>query len=93
MGNKIVRESLNESTIWGNDKLYYEDQYRGKKGLSASLAKDLGMPLQWGGAKDFGFDNVDLYGGQNEKTILPGALSGKYTYDDLLTILRKHFKK
>jgi hypothetical protein len=74
-------------------KLKYNDQFRNGKSLAETLANELGMPInkKWGGASDFGFDNVNLYDTESGKTILYDALGGKYTFDDLKNTLQDFY--
>lgn len=89
-------EFLNEkagkpSNFYG--KLSYYDQFVNGKSLSETLAKELGLELnKFGGAKDFAFDNVALYDTKTSKSIVPDALMGKYTFNELLDELKKFYK-
>ena len=89
----VIKEDVNENlksdvkTYQRQRKLGYDDQFHGEQSLAYTLSLDLGMnpDNEFGGGDWLGFDHVDLYvnGGKKEGTILDGALTGKYTYDDL----------
>ena len=89
----VIKEDVNENlksdikTYQRRRKLGYDDQFHGDESLAYTLSLDLGMDPanEFGGGDWLGFDHVDLYvnGGKKEGTILDGALTGKYTYDDL----------
>ena len=95
----VIKEEVNENlksdikTYQRQRKLGYNDQFHGDQSLSYTLSLDLGMnpDNEFGGGDWLGFDHVDLYvnGGKKEGTILDGALSGKYTYDDLKSAVAK----
>ena len=95
----VIKEDVNENlksdikTYQRQRKLGYNDQFHGDQSLSYTLSLDLGMnpDNEFGGGDWLGFDHVDLYvnGGKKEGTILDGALSGKYTYDDLKSAAAK----
>ena len=95
----LAKEDVNESlksdikTYQRQRKLGYNDQFHGEQSLSYTLSLDLGMDPdnEFGGGDWLGFDHVDLYvnGGKKEGTILDGALTGKYTYDDLKSAAAK----
>ena len=95
----VIKEEVNENlksdikTYQRQRKLGYNDQFHGDQSLSYTLSLDLGMnpDNEFGGGDWLGFDHVDLYvnGGKKEGTILDGALSGKYTYDDLKSAAAK----
>ena len=95
----VIKEDVNENlksdikTYQRQRKLGYGDQFHGDQSLSYTLSLDLGMDPdnEFGGGDWLGFDHVDLYvnGGKKEGTILDGALTGKYTYDDLKSAAAK----
>ena len=93
--SKVIGESLkSDIKIYQRQKkLGYNDQFHGDQSLSYTLSLDLGMnpKHQFGGGDWLGFDHVDLYvnGGKKEGTVLDGALTGKYTYDDLKSAAAK----
>ena len=93
--SKVIGESLKSDikTYQRQKKLGYNDQFHGDKSLSYTLSSDLGMnpKHEFGGGDWLGFDHVDLYvnGGKKEGTVLDGALTGKYTYDDLKSAAAK----
>ena len=95
---KLFEEFVSESKVGKVSdfpgKLKYADQFRNGKSLSETLANELGMPIdkKWGGASDFGFDNVNLYDTESGKTILYDALGGKYTFEDLKDVLQDFYK-
>jgi len=66
-------------------KLGYNDQFLGRDSLSQTLAEDLdGM--------DVGFDHVSLYDVNTGETIMDDALSGKYTFDEILKGAKEWYK-
>ena len=95
----LAKEDVNENlksdikTYQRQRKLGYNDQFHGDQSLAYTLSLDLGMDPknEFGGGDWLGFDHVDLYvnGGKKEGTILDGALTGKYTYDDLKSAAAK----
>ena len=89
----VIKEAVTENlkadikTYQRQRKLGYDDQFHGDESLAHTLSVDLGMDPknEFSGGDFLGFDHVDLYvsGGKKEGTILDGALTGKYTYDEL----------
>ena len=78
------RKTIDPDTF-GDDKLSYDDQFRGKTSLSKSLASELGFDPKKPWTGGVGFDYVSLYAiGSKSGTILDDALTGKYTYAELL---------
>jgi hypothetical protein len=86
----IVKEN---AAKFKNDKLDYDDQFRGRVSLSQTLNKELGFDPKkpWNGG--VGFDNLTMYGDGKGKqgAILRDALSGKHTYADLLAAAKTFF--
>jgi hypothetical protein len=87
-----VKESVNEgrstidSSTFGDDKLKHNDQFRGNTSLAQSLSADLGFDPKKPWADGVGFDDLAMYAsGKKTGTILNNALSGKFTYADLLS--------
>lgn len=95
----VIKEDVNENlksdikTYQRQRKLGYDDQFHGDQSLAYTLSLDLGMnpDNEFGGGDWLGFDHVDLYvnGGKKEGTVLDGALTGKYTYDELKSAAAK----
>jgi len=97
VANVYVKESVNEgrstidSSTFGNDKLKYNDQFRGNTSLSQSLASDLGFDPKKPYSEGIGFDDQAMYAvGKKSGTILNNALSGKFTYADLLSKAKEY---
>ena len=81
-----------DSSAFGDDKLGYNDQFRGNTSLSQSLASDLGFDPKKPWSEGLGFDDQAMYSvGKPEGTIANDALSGKYTYAELLAMAKDHF--
>ena len=82
-----LNEAVNASGYIKAGKLGYNDQFLGRRSLSYTLSTDLGLnpKNEYGGGDWLGFDHVSLYssGGKKTGTILDGALTGKYTYEEL----------
>ena len=98
--NKINETSVTESrrpidpASFGNDKLRYDDQYRGATSLSKSLASDLGFDPNKPWTEGIGFDDTSMYAiGKKGGTISGTALTGIYTYADLLAMAEKFIGK
>ena len=81
-----------DSSAFGDDKLGYNDQFRGNTSLSQSLASDLGFNPKKPWSEGLGFDDHAMYSvGKPEGTIANDALSGKYNYADLLAMAKDYF--
>jgi hypothetical protein len=81
-----------DSSAFGDDKLGYNDQFRGNTSLSQSLASELGFDPKKPWSEGLGFDDQAMYSvGKPEGTIANDALSGKYTYAELLAMAKDHF--
>ena len=81
-----------DSSAFGDDKLGYNDQFRGNTSLSQSLASELGFNPKKPWSEGLGFDDQAMYSvGKPEGTIANDALSGKYTYAELLAMAKDHF--
>ena len=81
-----------DSSAFGDDKLGYNDQFRGNTSLSQSLASDLGFNPKKPWSEGLGFDDQAMYSvGKPEGTIANDALSGKYTYAELLAMAKDYF--
>lgn len=66
-------------------KLRYNDQFSGNVSLSKTLGSECGL--------DLGFDSTSLYVNPSGETILDDALTGKYTYDELVKACKDWAKK
>ena len=98
-GEKYLEESVNEEELNERDKaaaykkagkLGYNDQFLGRQSLSKTLAAELGFDPKKPWTEGIGFDHVAMYAiGKKEGTIKADALSGKYTYEDLLAMAKK----
>jgi hypothetical protein len=68
-------------------KLEYEDQFVGRVSLSKVLSEITGHKVA--------FDYISLYDNNSNstKTIMDDALSGKYTFDEILKHLENWIKK
>ncbi len=87
---EVNEEAINENAYRKAGKLGYNDQFLGKKSLSATLAAELGFDPKKPWTEGIGFDHVSMYAnGKKEGTIKANALSGKFTYDDLLKMAKK----
>jgi hypothetical protein len=87
---EVNEEAINENAYRKAGKLGYNDQFLGKKSLSATLAAELGFDPKKPSTEGIGFDHVSMYAnGKKEGTIKANALSGKFTYDDLLKMAKK----
>ena len=85
------RKSIDPSTF-KDDKLNFNDQLRGNTSLSQSIASDLGLDPKKPWTEGIGFDDQAMYSvGKPEGTIANDALSGKYTYAELLAMAKDHF--
>lgn len=86
-GRKII-----DPSTFKDDKLNYNDQFRGNTSLSKSLSSDLGLDPKKPWTEGIGFDDQAMYSvGNPSGTIANDALSGKYTYADLLAMAKKHY--
>ncbi len=94
MFEKFILE-VNASGYIKAGKLGYNDQFLGRQSLSVTLSLDLGFDKknEFGGTGNWiGFDNESMYAtGKKSGTIIPDALTGKYTYDELKSIAKKYF--
>lgn len=87
---EVNEEAISENAYRKAGKLGYNDQFLGKKSLSATLAAELGFDPKKPWTEGIGFDHVSMYAnGKKEGTIKANALTGKYTYDDLLKMAKK----
>ena len=85
------RKSIDPSTF-KDDKLNFNDQLRGNTSLSQSIASDLGLDPKKPWTEGIGFDDQAMYSvGKPEGTIANDALSGKYTYAELLAMAKDYF--
>ena len=84
-------EEVNENKYARAGKLGYNDQFLDKrKSLSATLAAELGFDPKKPWSEGIGFDHVAMYAvGDKEGTIADDALTGKYTYDELLAMAKE----
>ena len=84
-------EEVNENKYARAGKLGYNDQFLDKrKSLSATLATELGFDPKKPWSEGIGFDHVAMYAvGDKEGTIADDALTGKYTYDELLAMAKE----
>ena len=74
------RATIDPSTF-KDDKLNFNDQFRGNTSLSQSLASDLGFDPKKPWSEGIGFDDQTMYSvGKPEGDIENKALSGKFTY-------------
>jgi len=90
---KTLNEAKYTSAFQKMNKLVYNDQISGRKSLSKTLAEDLGFNPKKEFTEGVGFDSVSLYDVKSGKTIIEDALSGKYTYDEILAKARDWYKK
>lgn len=93
-GKEVIEEARKtvDSSAFGDDKLGYNDQFRGNTSLSKSLASDLGLDPNQPWTEGIGFDDQTMYSvGKPEGDIERKALSGKFTYAELLAIAKDHF--
>ena len=91
---EVNEEELNErdkaAAYKKAGKLGYNDQFLGRQSLSKTLAAELGFDPKKPWTEGIGFDHVAMYAiGKKEGTIKADALSGKYTYEDLLAMAKK----
>ena len=91
---EVNEEELNErdkaSAYKKAGKLGYNDQFLGRQSLSKTLAAELGFDPKKPWTEGIGFDHVAMYAiGKKEGTIKADALSGKYSYEDLLAMAKK----
>ena len=85
------RATIDPSTF-KDDKLNFNDQFRGNTSLSQSLASDLGFDPKKPWSEGIGFDDQTMYSvGKPEGDIENKALSGKFTYAELLAIAKDYF--
>ena len=83
------RKTVDPSTF-GDDKLSYDDQFRGNTSLAQSLSSDLGFDPKKPWSEGIGFDSTDMYAsGKKDGTVLSNALSSKFTYAELLDAAKK----
>ena len=84
-------EEVNENKYARAGKLGYNDQFLDKrKSLSATLATELGFDPKKPWSEGIGFDHVAMYAvGDKEGTIADDALTGKYTYEELLAMAKE----
>ena len=90
---KTLNEAKYTLAFQKMNKLVYNDQISGRKSLSKTLAEDLGFNPKKEFTEGVGFDSVSLYDVKSGKTIIEDALSGKYTYDEILAKARDWYKK
>jgi len=90
---KTLNEAKYTSAFQKMNKLGYNDQISGRKSLSKTLGEDLGFDPKKEYAEGVGFDSVSLYDVKSGKTIIEDALSGKYTYDEILAKAKDWYKK
>jgi len=91
LADDLVGESNKtiDASTFGDDKLRYNDQFRGATSLSKTLASELGFDPKKPWTEGIGFDHTEMYAiGKKEGTISGNALSGKYTYADLLAMAK-----
>jgi hypothetical protein len=91
LADDLVGESNKtiDASTFGDDKLRYDDQFRGATGLAKTLASELGFDPKKPWTEGIGFDDIEMYAiGKKEGTISRNALSGKYTYADLLAMAK-----
>ena len=98
--NKINETSVTESnktidaSTFGDDKLRYNDQFRGATSLAKTLASELGFDANKPWTEGIGLDDTSMYAiGKKEGTISGTALTGIYTYADLLAMAEKFLGK
>ena len=78
-----------DASTFGDDKLRYNDQFRGATSLAKTLASELGFDPNKPWTEGIGFDDTEMYAiGKKEGTISRDALSGKYTYADILAMAK-----
>tara|TARA_R110002153_G_scaffold81568_3_gene206566 strand:- start:777 stop:1751 length:975 start_codon:yes stop_codon:yes gene_type:complete len=90
---KTLNEAKYTSAFQKMNKLVYNDQISGRKSLSKTLAEDLGFDPKKEYTEGVGFDSTSLYDVKSGKTIMEDALSGKYTYDEILANAKDWYKK
>ena len=90
---KTLNEAKYTSAFQKMNKLVYNDQISGRKSLSKTLAEDLGFNPKKEFTEGVGFDSTSLYDVKSGKTIMEDALSGKYTYDEILANAKDWYKK
>ena len=90
---KTLNEAKYTQAFQKMNKLVYNDQISGRKSLSKTLAEDLGFNPKKEYSEGVGFDSVSLYDVKSGKTIIEDALSGKYTYDEILAKAKDWYKK
>lgn len=91
LADDLVGESNKtiDASTFGDDKLRYNDQFRGATSLAKTLASELGFDPKKPWTEGIGFDDTEMYAiGKKEGTISRNALSGKYTYADLLAMAK-----
>ena len=91
---KVEESEVNENKYAKKATLGYNDQFLTKRmSLAKTLSKELGMTKEFTGPF-IGFDYVDMYMiGPKGGTILSGALSGEYSYADLLDAAKEYMQK
>jgi len=91
LADDLVGESNKtiDASTFGDDKLRYNDQFRGATSLAKTLASELGFDPNKPWTEGIGFDDKSMYAiGDKEGTISNKALTGKYTYADLLAMAK-----
>jgi len=92
-----IKESINENRnarrFQNKGKLGYNDQFSGNVSLSLTIGNEVGFGPKKKYGEGIGFDNVSMYDAKSSKTILDDALTGKYTFDDLVKIAKDWYKK
>lgn len=92
---KEYEEFLNENAkrFQNKGKLRYNDQFSGNISLSKTISSELGFDPKKDSSKGVGFDSTSMYDNESSKTIVGDALSGKYTYDDLVKLAKEWYSK
>ena len=89
----IVENKRNAKRFKNKGGLMRNDQFSGNVSLSKTLSDELGFNLKKEYTEGVGFDSTSLYDVKSSKTIMDDALTGKYTYDEILAKAKDWYKK
>ena len=89
---EFLNENTNAKRFQNKGKLRYSDQFSGNISLSKTIGTELGFDPKKG-SSGVGFDNVSMYDNESSKTIVGDALTGKYTYDELVKLAKEWYGK
>ena len=73
--------------------LNYRDQFIGKISLAKTIGTELGFNPKKEYSEGVGFDYISLYDVKSGRTIVGDALSGKYTYNQLVQLAKSWYDK